>query len=68
MMNIYEINKIEDLLKNNSYAGRGIICGKSKDGLPFGVQFMGKTFNENDLFNIAYFFEQNVGKDFITRI
>jgi len=43
-------------------------CGKSKDGLPFGVQFMGKTFNENDLFNIAYFFEQNVGKDFITRI
>ena len=31
-MNIYEINKIEDLLKNNSYAGRGIICGLSEDG------------------------------------
>lgn len=31
-MNIYEINKIEDLLKNNSYAGRGIVCGMSGDG------------------------------------
>ncbi len=31
-MNIYKTDKIEDLLKNNDYAGRGIIIGTSKDG------------------------------------
>ncbi len=31
-MDIYKINEIKDLLKNNSYAGRGIILGKSADG------------------------------------
>ena len=31
-MNIYEINKLGDLLKNNTYPGRGIVVGKSEDG------------------------------------
>ena len=31
-MDIYKINKIEDLLKDNTYPGRGIIAGVSKDG------------------------------------
>ena len=31
-MEIYKINKIEDLIKGNSYVGRGIIVGKSEDG------------------------------------
>lgn len=31
-MNVYEINKIEDLLRDNSYPGRGVIAGKSADG------------------------------------
>ncbi len=31
-MEIYKINKIEDLIKGNSYVGRGIIAGKSEDG------------------------------------
>lgn len=31
-MNIYEINDIAELIKDNPYVGRGIITGKSKDG------------------------------------
>lgn len=31
-MNIYKTDRIEDLLKSNAYAGRGIIIGTSKDG------------------------------------
>ncbi|MDD4376665.1 MAG: IMP cyclohydrolase [Eubacteriales bacterium] len=30
-MDIYKINTIEELIKGNSYVGRGIIIGKSKD-------------------------------------
>ena len=30
-MNIYETKHIKDILKNNSYVGRGIIIGKTKD-------------------------------------
>ncbi len=30
-MNIYETKQIKDILKNNSYVGRGIIIGKTKD-------------------------------------
>ncbi len=49
-MNIYEINKIEDLLKNNSYAGRGIICGKSEDGKSavFAYFIMGRSENSRN--------------------
>ena len=31
-MNVYKTDKIEDLLKSNAYAGRGIIIGTSADG------------------------------------
>ena len=31
-MNIYEMNKIENLLSTNAYPGRGIVVGKSADG------------------------------------
>jgi len=31
-MNIYEVNDIGKLIVNNSYVGRGIVLGKSKDG------------------------------------
>ncbi len=31
-MNVYEINDIATLIKDNSYVGRGIVIGKSKDG------------------------------------
>ena len=31
-MNVYEINDIAELIKDNSYVGRGIIIGKSGDG------------------------------------
>ena len=31
-MQIYKINKIDELIKGNSYVGRGIVIGKSEDG------------------------------------
>ncbi len=31
-MDIYKINKIDELVKGNSYVGRGIVIGKSEDG------------------------------------
>lgn len=31
-MNIYKIDKLSDLLSNNTYPGRGIVVGKSEDG------------------------------------
>lgn len=31
-MDIYKINTIEELIKGNSYVGRGIIAGKTEDG------------------------------------
>jgi len=31
-MNIYEVNKIEDLLNGNTYPGRGIVLGTTPDG------------------------------------
>ncbi len=31
-MDIYKINKIDELIKGNSYVGRGIVIGKSADG------------------------------------
>lgn len=32
MSNIYSLNAINDLLKSNTYPGRGIVVGKSEDG------------------------------------
>ena len=31
-MNIYSVSDIGELIKDNSYVGRGIVVGKSKDG------------------------------------
>ena len=31
-MDIYKVNDIGELIKGNSYVGRGIVCGKSEDG------------------------------------
>lgn len=31
-MDIYKINKIDELLKGNTYPGRGLVIGKSQDG------------------------------------
>ena len=31
-MNVYEINNIAELIRDNSYVGRGIVIGKSADG------------------------------------
>ena len=31
-MDIYKINDIEELIKDNSYVGRGIVIGKTEDG------------------------------------
>ena len=31
-MNVYEINDIAELIRDNSYVGRGIVVGKSKNG------------------------------------
>ncbi len=58
-------------LTSANFTGRpgiSVPCGKTKEGLPLGVHFMGKTFAEHDIFNIAYKFEQKVGKQFITRL
>jgi aspartyl-tRNA(Asn)/glutamyl-tRNA(Gln) amidotransferase subunit A len=38
--------------------GMSIPCGFSKQGLPIGLQLMGKHFNEEMLFKVAYNFEQ----------
>ena len=31
-MEIYKVNDIAELIKGNSYVGRGIVIGKSEDG------------------------------------
>ncbi len=31
-MNVYKLDNLSELLKNNTYAGRGIVVGKSEDG------------------------------------
>ncbi len=38
--------------------GMSIPCGFSSEGLPIGLQLMGKHFNEEMLFKVAYNFEQ----------
>ncbi len=38
--------------------GMSVPCGFSKEGLPIGLQIMGKHFNEEKLFRVAYNFEQ----------
>ena len=46
-MGIYDINRIKDLIKDNSYVGRGITIGKSADGkkAAFAYFIMGRSEN-----------------------
>ncbi len=49
-MSVKGINKIEDLLKSNSYPGRGIIVGKSADGKSAMIAYfiMGRSTNSRN--------------------
>lgn len=49
-MNIYEINNIGKLIKDNSYVGRGIILGKSQDAKSavFAYFIMGRSDNSRN--------------------
>ncbi len=55
-MGIYDVNKIKDLIKDNSYVGRGIVIGKSADGTKaaFAYFIMGRSVNSrNRIFEIS---------------
>ncbi len=71
-MNVYEINEIGALIKDNSYVGRGIIIGKSEDGRNAVTAYfiMGRSENSrNRIFTekgdevIIYPFDENKVKD-----
>ncbi len=49
-MDVYKIDKIDELLKDNAYAGRGIIVGKSEDGKNAVVAYfiMGRSNNSRN--------------------
>lgn len=49
-MNVYAINDIGELIKNNSYVGRGIVVGKSADGKKAAVAYfiMGRSENSRN--------------------
>ncbi len=50
MMDIYKINDIGELIKDNSYVGRGIVIGKSADGekAVVGYFIMGRSENSRN--------------------
>ena len=61
-MNIYEINEIGALLRDNSYPGRGIVIGKSENGknAVFAYFIMGRSENSrNRVFSVK-------GEDVVT--
>lgn len=49
-MSVYGIENISDILKNNTYPGRGIVIGKSADGLKavFAYFIMGRSENSRN--------------------
>ena len=49
-MNIYSVSDIGELIKDNSYVGRGIVVGKSKDGKKavFAYFIMGRSENSRN--------------------
>lgn len=49
-MNVYETFNIGELIKDNSYVGRGIVIGKSKDGTKAAVAYfiMGRSENSRN--------------------
>ena len=54
-MNIYEINELGELLKNNTYPGRGIVVGKSANGKAAVIAYfiMGRSENSrNRVFSV----------------
>lgn len=55
-MSIYKVNDIGELIEGNSYVGRGIVIGKSKDGKKavFGYFIMGRSENSrNRIFELS---------------
>ena len=58
-MDVYKINDIEEIIKNNSYLGRGIIIGKSNDGKNAVCSYfiMGRSSNSR---NRIFSFNDNV--------
>ncbi len=49
-MDIYKINKIDELIKGNSYVGRGIVIGKTADGKSAATAYfiMGRSANSRN--------------------
>ena len=49
-MSIYKINNIADLLKDNSYVGRGIVIGKTEDATKSVIAYfiMGRSENSRN--------------------
>ena len=49
-MDIYKVNDIGELIKDNSYVGRGIVAGKSKDGKKAAAAYfiMGRSANSRN--------------------
>ena len=49
-MNIYKINNIGELIRDNTYVGRGIVIGKSKDGKKAAIAYfiMGRSENSRN--------------------
>jgi len=49
-MNIYQVNKIDELIKGNSYVGRGIVIGKTADGKKAATAYfiMGRSENSRN--------------------
>ena len=58
-MNVYKINDIATLIEGNSYVGRGIVIGKSKDGKKAVSAYfiMGRSANSR---NRVFTFKDNV--------
>ena len=49
-MNVYKLDNLAQLLKNNTYAGRGIVIGKTKDGSKAAIAYfiMGRSENSRN--------------------
>ena len=49
-MNIYKINDIGELIRGNSYVGRGIVIGKTADGKKLATAYfiMGRSANSRN--------------------
>ena len=54
-MNVYKINNIDELIKDNAYVGRGIIIGKTPDGKKAATAYfiMGRSENSRNRIFVA---------------